>query len=300
MESKESKKENKPNNFSPTSGFLVILITFIFWVNLGPLLSFGILSIDFFKDSTWSGVGDYLIVHAPYLLMFIALLLGSNLLLKTKLRELITGSGRQYRWKFSIIVAFVYTLFLVLISLFQIKTISINDSSFLDKAKFILPVLLLTPMQALSEELFFRALPARIVYKNQLPKDIKNSIAIILISGLLFLIPHMGNPEFNANMLFSGLYYFLWGSLAMALGIYTDGFEAPVAMHIANNLYIALFVNYSNSSIPTQAIFINREESSSIFSVIEVMVVFSILLYVSYLIKKKKPQLLEGRKHGKD
>lgn len=298
MDTKENKTKIKPNEFSPLLGFLIILLAFVCWMNFGPMLSFAIYSIPAFQEGVWAGVGDYLIVHAPYILMFLALFLGSNFVLKTKLRELICGTERKYRYSFSLLVALFYVLFLAIISLLEFKTIDVNTTPFPEKLRLLLPILILTPMQALSEELFFRALPARLVYKNNLPKTWKESIAIVLISGFLFLVPHMGNPEFTANVIFSGLYYFLWGSLAMALALYTDGFEAPVAMHIANNLYIALVVNYSHSSMPTQAIFINNGETSSIFSVVEVLAVFSIIFGLSYYLKKNKKEVILGKKNG--
>lgn len=298
METIKNKNQIKPNEFSPWLGFLIILLAFVCWMNFGPMLSFAIYSIPAMQSGPWSGLGDYLIVHAPYILLFLALFLGSNFVLKTKLRVLICGTGHKYRYKYSFLIAIVYILFLIVVSLFEMATIDINHAPPIEKLKLLIPILILTPMQALSEELFFRALPARMIYKNNLPKSWKDSIAIVLISGFLFLVPHMGNPEFSANAIFSGIYYFLWGAMAMALAIYTDGFEAPVAMHIANNLYIALGVNYANSSMPTQAIFINNGETSSIFSVIEVIVVFTIIFALSYYLKKEKKEVITEKENG--
>ena len=293
MREKDGKGNREPNGFTFLLGILVILLAFVCWMNFGPLLSFRILSIKALREDPWAGVGDYLVVHAPYILFFIALYLGSNFILKTRVRELISGR-RRYRWAYSFAVAGIYLGFLAIISLFQARTISLDQTPFIDKMKLLLPILLLTPMQALSEEIFFRALPARLIYHNELPRTMLASLPIILVSGFLFLVPHLGNPEVSSSFIFSSLYYFLWGALAMALGIYTDGFEAPVAMHIANNLYIALIVNYSDSSMPTYAIFINRGGVSSFFTVVEACIVFLLVFLFSYLMKKKSAKMLKG------
>lgn len=281
----EEKKERKPNEFHFILGFLVIMLAFVCWMNFGPMLSFGIMSIRQLQEGTLVGLGDYLIVHAPYILMFLALFLGSNFILKTKLRELIAGN-KKYRYKYSFIIGGIYIILLIIVSLFSIKSIELDPTPLREKLILLLPILILTPMQAISEEIFFRALPARIVYHDTLPDSAIKSIPIVLASGLLFMIPHLGNPEVSVNAIASILYYFIWGAAAMALGIYTGGFEAPVAMHIANNLYIALIVNNSVSAMPTHAIFINKGIVSSIFVVIEAIIVFAIIFAASYFMKK--------------
>ncbi len=295
----QDKKKIEPNEFSPILGFLVILLAFVCWMNFGPMLSFGIYSIKAFQQGPWAGVGDYLVVHAPYFLMFLALYLGSKFILKTNLSELITGKDKHFRWKYASYVALIYIAFLVVVSFFQFKTIRFNSAPFIDKLRFLLPVLILTPMQALSEEIFFRVLPARLIYHNELPKTIKSSMPLIVLSGFLFLIPHLGNPEVSATAIFSCIYYFLWGASAMVLGLYTDGFEAPVVMHIANNLYIALIVNYSNSSMPTEALFTNAGVTSSIFSVFEVVAIYMIIIAFTYKIEKSNPDILKGNDNAR-
>lgn len=289
-------KERKGNEFSSILGFLVIMLAFICWMSFGPMLSFGIMSIKLFQSGTFECLGDYLIVHSPYILMFLALLFGSNLILKTKLRELIAG-GKKYRYEYSFLVGLIYILFLGVVSLLQIANIEVDPYPIKNKAIMLIPILALTPMQAVSEEIFFRALPARLVYHNELPSTSIKAIPIIVVSGLLFLIPHLANPEVSVNAIFSIIYYFLWGAGAMALGIYTNGFEAPVAMHIANNLYIALIVNNSISSMPTHAIFINQGTVSSIFVVIEAIIVFAMIFLFSYMLKRRSSKIIEDN-HG--
>ena len=284
----KKEKNTYTNNFSLLSGIFVIFVSLVSWFIVGPLLSYGLSSSKILNSSSWSDFGRYFIVHVPYIMLFIALFFLSHFILRTNLKSLIAGCNKRYRWTYSFFVAFIYLAFLAIFSLMQIKGISVDATPFSDKLKLVVPILILTPMQALSEEILFRALPARLVFNDRLEKNTLKSNLLIILSGVLFLIPHLKNPEVSSSFLFSSLYYFTWGSLAMALSLWTDGFEAPVAMHIANNLYIALIVNYSGSSMPTHALFINNRELSPISSLIEACIVFIAIFLFSLLMEKRK------------
>lgn len=284
----KKEKNTYTNNFSLLSGIFVIFVSLVSWFIVGPLLSYRLSSSKILNSSSWSDFGRYFIVHVPYIMLFIALFFLSHFILRTNLKSLIAGCNKRYRWTYSFFVAFIYLAFLAIFSLMQIKGISVDATPFSDKLKLVVPILILTPMQALSEEILFRALPARLVFNDRLEKNTLKSNLLIILSGVLFLIPHLKNPEVSSSFLFSSLYYFTWGSLAMALSLWTDGFEAPVAMHIANNLYIALIVNYSGSSMPTHALFINNRELSPISSLIEACIVFIAIFLFSLLMEKRK------------
>jgi membrane protease YdiL (CAAX protease family) len=286
----------RKNEFPLILAIVAMVFIVVSWMNFGPLLAFAVARIPF---ANWNmeGVGDYLIVHTPYFLMFLSLFAISNLLLKTDLRTIITGIDRKFRYKMALKYGGIYIAYLAVLSLISFKTIDIDPTPFKQKLSYLLPVLILTPMQALSEEIFFRALPARIVFKNNLPKTINEGVALSIMSGMLFVIPHLGNPEVVANSEYiSALaYYFIWGALAMAIGVYTDGFEIPVAIHIANNLYTALLVNYEGGAMPTHALFINRKTTpSNWITVVEAIIIFAILFFVAYQSKKKENGGLDG------
>ncbi|GEM_PF-1628792 len=290
----KKEKNTYTNNFSLLSGIFVIFVSLVSWFIVGPLLSYRLSSSKILNSSSWSDFGRYFIVHVPYIMLFIALFFLSHFILRTSLKSLIAGCNRRYRWTYSFFVAFIYLAFLAIFSLMQIKGISVDATPFSDKLKLVVPILILTPMQALSEEILFRALPARLVFNDRLEKNTLKSNLLIILSGVLFLIPHLKNPEVSSSFLFSSLYYFTWGSLAMALSLWTDGFEAPVAMHIANNLYIALIVNYSGSSMPTHALFINNRELSPISSLIEACIVFIAIFLFSRIMEKREEKMLKG------
>ncbi len=281
--------EQKPNEFSTVLAFLVILLTIVCWMNIGPLISLSLTLIPTLGEDKWILLTEFLFRHIPYVMMFLALFFGSNFVLKTKLRELVRGTGRKLDLKIAAISFALYFFILGLFSLFSYKTIEIDPASYKEKLLFVLPVLLLTPIQTISEELFFRAIPARLLYHNELPHTIKSYIPLSLVSGLIFLIPHLGNPEVlkSGDGMIAVVYYFLWGFLSMALALYTDGFEIPIAMHMANNIYAALIVNYTNSALPTKAIFINRSGDNSLLLLFEAIVIYVIFFAFAYALKRK-------------
>lgn len=279
--------QNKPNEFSTILAFLVILLTLVCWMNIGPLAALSLTLIPELGSDELIGLTELLFRYTPYIFMFLALLLGSNFILKTKLRELINSHKIDY--KLGITSFCIYFVFLAIFSLFQYKTIEVDPAPIKEKLSFVIPVLILSPMQVLSEEIFFRSLPARIVYHNELPRKISSFIPLSVVSGLIFLIPHLNNPEVikSNDGKIAVIYYFLWGFLAMALALYTDGFEMPIAMHLSNNIYDALIVNYTNSALPTKAIFINKGETNSLFLLFEAMFIFVIFFIFAHLLKRK-------------
>jgi membrane protease YdiL (CAAX protease family) len=122
-----------------------------------------------------------------------------------------------------------------------------------DAARFIpivIAVIIFIPIQTSAEELFFRG------YLIQgLGLHIKQPMVLSLLSGLLFMLPHFSNPEMKANFLLVALFYFSFGAFAAWITLKDQRLELALGMHAANNIYASLFANYTDSALPTQAIF---------------------------------------------
>ena len=276
------------NHFQPVMGILVIVVSLTLWLVFGPVLA---LVAMHYMTALPESLSMYIGVHIPYIMMFLGLFLGAKFLLKTKLRLLLSGSERKFRWKFFFAAALIYIIFMAVAVPFVSGGVNKSGVTLTEYIITLFPVLLLTPIQAVSEEIFFRALPARIVYKDKLPQTLLEGLPLIIISGIIFMIPHLGNREVtsSASAILPMLCYFSWGSLAMFLALATDGFEAPAAMHAANNLFIALFVNYEGSSMPAKALF-TAKSAGSLATLIETIIVFLIL----YLFALKSGKCIEG------
>lgn len=258
-------------------GALVLLISLMLWLGVGPVLSLLYLSWPRSGEGWLSVLQGYITVHIPFIALFLGLLLGARLIMGIRLGKLL--SPRGFRWRYAAQSGLAYLLISILSTICHIGSIEPNGIPFGNRILFIIPVLLLTPMQAIAEETIFRALPARIAYGDTLPDSPLRALPFSVVSGLLFLIPHLGNPEvvLSEEAVLPMLYYFLWGAAAAYLAVETGGFEAPCAMHAVNNLYIALIVNYPDSAMPTEALLIDSTPASSITTLLYALLAFIVI-----------------------
>lgn len=119
---------------------------------------------------------------------------------------------------------------------------------------FALVVLLLTPMQTTAEELFFRG------YLLQATGHAGRNVWLLsLVNGILFMVPHLGNPELVASPILLPLFYLSFGAAFTLITLRDNSAELAIGAHAANNLYAALFANYANSALQTESIFMVTE-----------------------------------------
>lgn len=115
---------------------------------------------------------------------------------------------------------------------------------------FALMALVLTPIQTSAEEFFFRG------YLLQgLQRMTKSKAAVLIISGLIFAIPHFLNPEMQLDFLLLALFYFGFGVFLTYITLQDGRLEAALGIHAANNLFAVVFANYDGSALPSPSIF---------------------------------------------
>jgi hypothetical protein len=115
--------------------------------------------------------------------------------------------------------------------------------------------LLLTPLQAATEELVFRG------YLMQgLGLLVRRPAVLAVASGALFALPHLLNPEVQQHgPALMGASYFVIG-LTLAVVTLRDGrLELAIGLHAANNLALVLVANYEGSVLTSESIFTARE-----------------------------------------
>lgn len=290
-------EKQEEDRFNAVLCVLTLVVALTCWLAIGPVAALVAMRLMLSLPESLQGVAMYIGVHVPYILMFLSLLLSSKFLLKGNLRKLLSGSAGVFRFRFAFQIGAIYLLLMAVISPLASGGVERSGTGLSEYLPFIIPVLILTPLQTISEEVFFRALPARIAYKDRLPESWLESIPLAVISGIIFTIPHLWNAEVTnaSSMVIPVLCYFLWGSLAMLLSLATDGFEASTAMHTANNLFIALVINYRGSSMPTQTLLI-ADSAGSIATLIETILVFSIIYIICLRSGKCLPGFSIGRK----
>ncbi|MEM7553561.1 MAG: CPBP family intramembrane glutamic endopeptidase, partial [Cyanobacteria bacterium P01_A01_bin.84] len=113
--------------------------------------------------------------------------------------------------------------------------------------------LLLTPIQTSTEELFFRG------YIIQgLSRIAKQPFLLIVISSLLFMLPHLSNPEVQRGFIWLALHYFSFGVFCSLITIKDNRLELALGVHAANNLF-NVFITTKDSVLPIQAIWLVKE-----------------------------------------
>jgi len=120
---------------------------------------------------------------------------------------------------------------------------------------FLLLVLLLTPLQAATEELVFRG------YVMQgLGQLTRRPAAIAVLSSLVFTAPHLLNPEvLRHGVLLMAANYFAIGMLLATVALRDGRLEHAIGIHVVNNVFLALVANYEESALMTESIFTARE-----------------------------------------
>jgi len=115
---------------------------------------------------------------------------------------------------------------------------------------FVFLALILVPIQTSAEEFFFRGYILQGVGLR-----VRNIWALSVISGILFMVPHFLNPEASVNYALMGLYYFSMGAFLAYITLRDGRLELALGVHAANNLFSALFANYTVTVMPSPSLF---------------------------------------------
>ena len=140
---------------------------------------------------------------------------------------------------------------------------------------FAIFALIMIPIQTSAEEVFFRG------YLLQwIGLRLKNKWALSFLNGLLFFLPHTANPEMAVDSLLVGLGYFVFGFVFTLVTVQDNGMELALGVHAANNLFAALFANYTITALPSPSLF-TIQELDPVYGLVS-LVVGSIVFFVIY------------------
>ncbi len=115
---------------------------------------------------------------------------------------------------------------------------------------FVFLALILIPIQTSAEELFFRGYVLQGVGLHW-----RNIWVLCGISGLLFGLPHLLNPEASVNYPLLGFYYFAFGFSLAYITLRDGRLELALGAHAANNLFSVIVANYTISALPSPSLF---------------------------------------------
>ncbi len=200
----------------------------------------------------WGFLFFALITFVP---LFLSTLIAYRFILGVKLRFLFSTINRFRWWR----VALGFWVWVILMG----GPVIVAVASDLDAYRFnfnpvafvpyLLVALVLFPIQTTAEELFFRGWIIQWAAKRN-----ANIVWLSALSGVLFTLPHLVNPEAAGDMWGAFFGYF---SVGFALGWVTvrdRSLEVAIGAHLSNNLFAALVVGYEGGALPAEALFITE------------------------------------------
>jgi membrane protease YdiL (CAAX protease family) len=138
-------------------------------------------------------------------------------------------------------------------------------------------VLILTPIQTSTEELFFRGYVLQgmgLIWRNL--------YFLVPVSGLLFALPHFANPETSSGFILVMVYYFAFGAYMAWITLRDGRLELALGVHAANNLFAGLIANYASSALTTPSIFTSSQIDPvyNLLSWVAAALVFTLVIFM--------------------
>ena len=269
---------------------IAILFILIFWQIIGSIplgILVAVLTIDKnpatqFNPETLQFEGlqpllPYLVLNFSLIALLISSYIAVRFLHQRRFITLINPTD-YVRWARLFQGFGVYFLLAAIANLAEAVFFPGSYSFTLDLSQFLvfLPIaLVITPLQVSAEEVFFRGyLMQGIALKT------RNSLIPVLSSSILFMLPHLLNPEVDQSPLVLTTFYFIFGLFLAFITVKDNGLELAIGAHAANNLFIALIANYSNSALPSSSIFTSTlNPSFSLLSFIVIAIVFCLITF---------------------
>lgn len=242
---------------------LAVLLILFLWQIIGAIPSAALILWEMINHGLQAGVSANVLPGMDTTVGFLAIMLASVFLLlgiflairfvhQRSFRTLITPNraiawGRLFKG-FGVWFGLVALMSVVEARLFPGRYIwSLDLKRFIP---FVFLALILIPIQTSAEELFFRG------YILQGIGLRSHKIWLLsAISGVLFGLPHLLNPEAAVNYALLGLYYFAFGFALAYLTLRDGQLELALGAHAANNLFTVLFANTTVSALPSPSLF---------------------------------------------
>jgi uncharacterized protein len=223
-------------------------------------------------------LGAYVTVNIPFIFFGLAILLVTKGLHQRSVRTLINGDNyinfkRLFRGFF---VWFLISTILIPVDYFlnsQNYVFSFNPVQWF----LLLPLaLVLTPLQTSAEEFFFRG------YLLQgLGLLTRQRFVLIIVSSLLFAVPHFANPEMQRGAVWLALLYFAFGVFLTVITLKDNRLELALGVHAANNLRF-LFISTKDSALPAPAIWIVNDPGDPRLDLVFFLIQSAIFYYVFF------------------
>jgi uncharacterized protein len=220
---------------------------------------------------------EFLVTMSSFIPFILATLLAVRFIHDRPVQTLITGEPRV-RWKRIFVGGGIWFAIAALIA--TVESLLYPGRYVLtfqpgELLVFVIFALILIPIQTSAEEVFFRG------YLLQwIGLRLKNKWVLSVLNGLLFFLPHTANPEMAVDSTLVGLGYFAFGFVFTLVTVQDNGLELALGVHAANNLFIALFANYTITALPSPSLF-TIQELDPVYGLIS-LIIGSIIFFMIY------------------
>ena len=219
--------------------------------------------------------GFFTFILVPFVVLFSLLIISVRFIHKRKIITVFTNRSR-FDWKRVFFSFGIMTIFL-LATLFYRLFLNDGLQLIFDWQKFIpmaMLVLLFIPIQIAAEELLFRS------YLMQgLKLKLGHNGHAALISGIMFGLIHLGNPEIAAIGFHLVFYYIMAGIFLSLVVLFDDGIELTLGYHAANNIFAALVITSDWQAFQTDAIFLDTSIPGNGYDAILSSIVLYVILF---------------------
>ena len=233
--------------------------------------------------------GFLIFILFPFVVLFALILLAIRYIHKRPIKSVFTNRS-HFDWNRVIFSFTIMSLILLIMLLFRLW---MNDGlqMIFDWKKF-LPmaflILAFIPIQIAAEELLFR---------SYLMQGLKLRLAhnghSALVSGIMFGLIHMGNPEISAIGFHLVFYYIAAGIFLSLVVLFDDGIELTLGYHAANNIFAALMITSDWQAFQTDAVFFDTSDPGNGIEAIFSSLFFYFLLFFIFAKRFKWSQWKE-------
>lgn len=267
-----------------------VVAIFIFISNGIPLVEIELQLMDLLQNPS---LESFIIINLQFITFILGIFLAVKVLHQRKFLSLVSADGKI---DFSRLVAGFAVWFVMQLSLIAVNII-LNPSNFAFTFEpsqwfpLLFAALILTPIQTSAEELFFRG------YVIQgLSLITKRRLILIILSSILFMLPHFLNPEMQRGAVWMALFYFGFGVFTAVITLKDNRLELALGVHAANNLSL-LFVTSKDSVLPTKAIW-TIQETGAVQGDLFVFILFCAIFFYIFFGKKFDENKMDTRKSG--
>jgi uncharacterized protein len=263
-------------------GIIAYVILLLYFSGTSNILDFS--TIDIEKFTKTPSIGNFVSSNIPFIFWFAGTVIAVRCIHDRSAWSLISSSGRinWRRLSYGFLVWFGIAMVPSIISLW----VSPGLYKFhFDPGEWPLlfgAAIVLTPIQTSCEEIFFRG------YVLQgMGLITRQPLVLIISNGLLFLIPHLGNPEIASGIIWVSLQYFSMGVFLAFITLKDNRLELALGVHFANN-FSHIFFTTTDSALGAPALWMTQPSPAVFMDIVFSLVYMAIAYYLFFNLKIKK------------